>query len=329
MKERLVYFDILRGLAIFMVVAIHTFPSLHSATEGELFIRQLLNLAVPLFLAISGFFLANKQVDLKERYVAFLKKQIPRVYIPVILWSMPLFALAIYQAGSIVVNLFLLLVCGYSIYYFVAVVIQYYLLLPVLQRMTKKYRGGVIISCISIFSVLLVTYILQFKGIRLPLILYAGWSPLWMIFFFIGVYLGKRGSRYYSAKRFALGSLLFWGISYVETFYLMSHYGGGVGIKLSSFIYSFLGILFLFSHSVEQFLSKIKGLTKLGTTFGKYSFGIYLSHCYVIILFDRLIPNWADFPWLFKWVFVIVLSYIIIKLLDCMLPKLSIYLGLK
>ena len=61
------YFDFLRGLAICMVVGIHTVPVL---TFGESFlddlqiiIRQMFNAGVPMFLAISGFFLAKKTID--------------------------------------------------------------------------------------------------------------------------------------------------------------------------------------------------------------------------------------------------------------------------
>lgn len=60
---RIHYFDFLRGLAVLMVVAIHTNPtfgydSFHDATKVA--VRQLLNSAVPLFFAISGYFLASK-----------------------------------------------------------------------------------------------------------------------------------------------------------------------------------------------------------------------------------------------------------------------------
>lgn len=54
-KNRIDYFDYIRGIAIMMVVAIHTF--ILSGTGIELnikiLIRQLLNCAVPLFLASS------------------------------------------------------------------------------------------------------------------------------------------------------------------------------------------------------------------------------------------------------------------------------------
>lgn len=51
MKSRMAYFDFLRGLAIIMVVGIHTY----TLGEDSMVVMQLLNAAVPLFIAISGF----------------------------------------------------------------------------------------------------------------------------------------------------------------------------------------------------------------------------------------------------------------------------------
>lgn len=141
MNNRIAYFDFLRGIAILMVVAIHTF-SLNSATDSSIAVRQILNIAVPLFLAISGFFLSNKDLSSRKEYLFFLKKQIPRVYIPCFIWSLPLYFLALYLGGSIMVNTIYLLFCGFSIYYFIALIIQYYILLPVFQKMTKNIMGG-------------------------------------------------------------------------------------------------------------------------------------------------------------------------------------------
>lgn len=74
MKRRNSYFDALRGIAILMVVAIHTFMAcdfdcfINYMTIG---IRQLLNMAVPLFLAISGFFIGRKNFDNINQVLVF------------------------------------------------------------------------------------------------------------------------------------------------------------------------------------------------------------------------------------------------------------------
>ena len=55
---RIPYFDFLRGVAIIMVVFIHCFGICYSYSNVNIpviTIRNLLNVAVPLFFAISGF----------------------------------------------------------------------------------------------------------------------------------------------------------------------------------------------------------------------------------------------------------------------------------
>lgn len=91
------YFDSLRGLAILMVVAIHVMVVNTEGFYGQIMtlFRQVLNMAVPLFLAISGFFLARKSLNTKSEILAFWKKQIPKVYIPAIVWSLPLYYFAL------------------------------------------------------------------------------------------------------------------------------------------------------------------------------------------------------------------------------------------
>lgn len=62
------YLDALKGMAIIMVVFIHSSPSINVLSSApmeqlRIFLRQCLNLAVPLFIAISGYLCAVKQRD--------------------------------------------------------------------------------------------------------------------------------------------------------------------------------------------------------------------------------------------------------------------------
>lgn len=131
------YFDFLRGLSIIMVVGIHTFRGYDFLTIQGWFsvaIRQLLNCAVPLFLAISGFFMANKDLSTRENRNAFWAHQIPKVYIPALVWGVPWLAIAILGRENALLSIVSWFCCGMSIFYYIALIIQYYLLLPVIQQ---------------------------------------------------------------------------------------------------------------------------------------------------------------------------------------------------
>jgi len=146
MKNRNEYFDFLRGVAIIMVIGIHTLPpvigfsTFHDCVN--ILVRQLLNCAVPLFLAISGFFIAKKDLSTGEKRLAFWKRQIPSVYIPCLVYSLGWFILDVYFRGTehILISLTKLFVGGFSVYYFVILIVQLYFITPLLLRINN--RGG-------------------------------------------------------------------------------------------------------------------------------------------------------------------------------------------
>lgn len=147
--NRLSYFDFLRGIAILMVIGIHTYiirPFDGITNIFQIGVRDCLTFAVPLFLSISGFFLGRKrELYTKEGYSSFLRKQMPRVYIPAFLWSLPIVALWIYQGQAIGTSISKGLLCmSFGPYYYIILIMQFYILLPVIKRMADKpILGGV------------------------------------------------------------------------------------------------------------------------------------------------------------------------------------------
>lgn len=325
MKDRVEYFDFLRGVAILMVVAIHTF---NSCTNLDIAIRQIFNVAVPLFLAISGFFLANKDVCTRNKYISFLKKQVVRVYIPCLIWSLPLFVLGLKHGNSIVNNIILWVVCGFSIYYFIALVIQYYILLPIMLRMVKP-GYMILMSCVSVICISYLTYIMQIRGVKLPLIIYAGGFPLWIVFFFLGVYLRKTSNRDYPVLIWGLLTVIFFIFSYYESKLLISYGGSGVGVKLSSFCFSFTCILVLFSRKAECLARKTGWLYRTGVFIGGISFGMYLIHCHFIHICTMTISDFNSISWGGKWLMITVVTILFIIVIRYILPRITYILGFK
>lgn len=144
--SRLTYFDFLRGVAILLVIGIHTYTVRPFEGVSNIFqigIRETLNFAVPLFLAISGFFIAKKDISDKKSYFAFLKKQLPRVYIPALIWSIPMLAIWIYQGKDVITSIVKVFGCmTFGPYYFIALIIQLYLLHPIIKKLAEKPALG-------------------------------------------------------------------------------------------------------------------------------------------------------------------------------------------
>ena len=323
--KRNTYFDFLRGLAIMMVVGIHTYTLGKDSTV----VRQLLNTAVPLFIAISGYCLSQKRMENKDDYLFFLKKQFPKVYLPVLVWSLPLYAIALYSGSSIIKQTILLLSCGLSIYYFVAFIMQCYVVLPVINYCISgnKHRGGVIASClISFMWIAGVMYMNTIQGKGIPLILYAGPLPCWLMFFVLGVMIGHKPERNYSIILPMVIAILGFILSVIETDYLLDHYGKGVGIKPSSFIYSAGMIFLMFSNKVENLIRRTGAIYRFIIWIGSLSFGIYLVHCYFISFFVKRLP--ID-SWLLQWSLALFLTVVFILILRKLLPtKYHKYLGI-
>lgn len=322
--KRNTYFDFLRGLAIMMVVGIHTYTLGKDSTV----VRQLLNTAVPLFIAISGYCLSQKRMENKDDYLFFLKKKFSKVYLPVLVWSLPLYAIALYSGSSIIKQTILLLSCGLSIYYFVAFIMQCYVVLPVINNyISGNKRRVVIVSCLISFAWIAgVMYMNTIQGKGIPLILYAGPLPCWLMFFVLGVMIGHKPERNYSIILPMVIAILGFILSVIGTDYLLDHYGKGVGIKPSSFIYSAGMIFLMFSNKVENLIRRTGAIYRFIIWIGSLSFGIYLVHCYFISFFVKRLP--ID-SWLLQWSLALFLTVVFILILRKLLPtKYHKYLGI-
>lgn len=315
MLQRIDYFDFLRGLAIVMVVGIHTY----TRGEDSIAVRQIFNVAVPLFIAISGYFLSQKRMQDKNNYTAFLKKQLPKVYLPTLMWSVPFYVLALLEGNSLYLYTVMLFICGFSIYYFVAFIMQCYVALPVINRcMTKAKEGLVILSClVSFFWIAGAQYVKTILDINLSLIYYAGPLPCWIMFFVLGMLIARKPDRRYSIIVPLALTIIGFALSVLETEYLLGHYGKGEDYKPSSYIYSAGMVFLLFSAKIETLFTRLGVVFRFLIWLGRLSFGIYLIHCYFIIfIIERLpIENW-----MLKCVSVLLLTILSILMLRKILP---------
>ncbi len=294
MSGRIDYFDILRGLAILGVVAIHSSSAGLQFSEYSINFnytvlwRNLLNFSVPMFLVISGYFLAKKRFTNYGDYFFFLKKQIPKVYIPVFFWSVIWFGLAVLiQSKSAIIHELVKLATFQSSapYYFIALIIQFYILLPILNRLAN-YRGLMLSIAISIIMTSTICYLRYYTDINLPLIVYAGNFATWLMFFVLGLYIGSSAKIKIPNKLLVILILAFYAISCIESYVLiaMFHQAGDAvtAVKASSFMYSFALIIFLFNNHDYIRSTLLKKL-------GEMSFGIYLIHMFALTAASRLL----------------------------------------
>lgn len=327
-KHRNEYFDFLRGIAIIFVVGIHTFACSEGCSEyvriAEIALRQLLNCAVPLFLAISGFFLSKNDLSTREQKISFWKKQIPKVYIPALVWSIPfLYKSTILYDIPVINCLAYFLTCSYGVLYFILVIIQMYLLLPYISKFCNKY-GTVAFGTLSLLSVFVMNMCYQsLSGLPFGFVTVLGYFPLWIGFFTLGIYLSQHSRREYDIKSLFILLLSTLCISVIEANLWPEDMGERFGYKFSTFLLSYVIILIVFSKKVENVFQARKGLLYNGVIkIGKISFGIYLLH-YLLIQYIHV------GGWIINWIAVLSASILVIAIIKLPFPAFAKkYLGL-
>ena len=281
LSQRNEYFDILKGIAILFVIGIHTYPPPQDFTQiGSqlgLIIRQIIVLAVPLFCAISGFFASNKD---KSECINFIKQKAPWLFIPALIWSIPYLVYDFYKGyGGInsIANFFLL---GYSRHYFILVMLQFYALLPLLVRKSDKKTWLLLSIVVSLISIGYFSHRMYVDGIQTPLIVYAGGLFVWIMFFCLGIFIAKTDRKYKLAP-YIICLIISLALSYKESIMYIDKYDnlGGIGYKVSNFIFSFFAIIVLMSKKIEDYVnSKNNYCLNFLKWCGRNSLGLFFIH---------------------------------------------------
>lgn len=336
----------LRGLAILAVVANHSagtglgalFFWAHSHRNGNppylgeystlpyyglSVIRQLTLFSVPAFLFISGYFIAyaarGKQATLSWKVV---RTRIASLLWPYLIWSVIAYTLQLLQSallkgsGSYSLGEFLLrLATGRVVeaYFFVPLLVQFYVLAPIIARFAKQRSGMLLVIALALQLSISGAWYLHMLGVILPrgvrfvlesdTALFVRWAvffPLGTVCGFQAGRIGRWLSRY---KWFLLVTAIAFGVlSVLETLalnhlqtdilhrslrvYLATH-----ELKLSTMAYAVVTIF-----AILAFGRKAVRFADLVERIGSRSYGIYLVHPIVI----QIIATFLYFttPWL-------------------------------
>lgn len=339
-QDRDLSFDAFRGLAIIAVVAIHAcrfgFSWRNSASGQWNFFflvgwQQLFNFAIPAFLFISGYWLSKKPIKSLGDYRAFLTRRLLRIFVPYLLWSLVFCGYAAVKAHEInPYGIMLRLLTGQASwgYYFIIMIAQLYILTPLLQYVSRRPSGLILILVFNIIS-LLTLYLSRVFGVigHVPAAL-----PFysWIIFYELGLFTGSRSDKTFAPSKIypfilpiTLVCLL---ISQLEGMILLSKYDNLefaiTSTKYSSFLYSACVIsAFLFVRRGTKYQPKL--LVKLG----EYSFGIYLIHMLFIPYAANLVQKSStiySFQPLYQFIVVALtlsICLVIIGITRRLLPK--------
>lgn len=323
MKERLYYFDSLRCFAIIAVVFIHsngvgyTNQLFSTQFNFSVIFRQIANFGVPLFLAISGYFMSRRKVKNKKDYLVYLRKVLPRVFIPFIIWSFFYsFTKLLFGADLIsLVKQFVFFQASVP-FYFILLIIQYYILQPFIIKLGKTKRGVIVALVISLLMCVLIEYIRFFLKFDIPPVVYAGNFLTWLVFPVLGAYLYfKSNVSIKPVYLFCISTLMLL-LSCFHSFFLINLYenftDSVTAVKTTSFLYSFFLIVLLFS--IKYRLTLNKYIVDLGAL----SFGVYFAHIIFLQLIQRVLVKVTIF---YNQLFFQILTTLLVLLISYFLGK--------
>lgn len=308
MKDKITEIELARGLSILCVVLIHsTSNSLIEVSTISLIypvyliLNRLACFAVPAFIFFSGIVLFYRYLD-KWSYhqsATFYLQRIKYVVIPYFIWAVMYYLFySFIEPGNGVFSLSDLMkqvVLGRTFYhlYFAVLIIQYYVLTPVLLSIAKANRGA--ITYLFIFSVIVQAVMSLFneryKWVGDKSFLFTTYFSSFTLGCWIGKYYKTviERLRSYRHKLYLLSTLLasLYVLIQINDVYgsfsinplikelIVHSYCIGIALSLLCFFRSREGLFF-------------PSINLLGTA-GMCSFGIYLLHPVFIILFEKLV----------------------------------------
>lgn len=364
-SKRIFYFDALRVLAIFAVIACHAGGFFHHTAPSSLtyiFFQTniwnwivaegaaMLKIGVALFLMLSGALSLGRDWDIKS----FLKKRLPRIIKPFFFWgfiiglgsiilillypsAMDFFELSSLSFQHILeffYNIFLSETWMTIPYWFFWMILGTYLFMPVLNKWLKNADLKEAEYFLIIWAIVCVfTYTFETP---LPIDLKYFTGPIGYVV--LGYYLRHTKRKLLNNKYLALSLTIG-----MLVLLLISAYLSTTGLKLQSFDrYSILillevtGIFLLFKNwgklgIKSKFLSNKEGIfRKSVASIAKYSYGFYLIHMVILWSFMKLFYKFMIPAILIpiSIIFAIAISWLIMAVLN-RVPYLNTVIGAK
>lgn len=322
-NERYIYFDLMKGIAIMGVVAIHTFVlnmDLYSI-EGILLIivRNIMGCCVPFFIAVSGFFLCRKQIDSKGAFKSFIRKRIKVVYCPMLLWGIPWLVLQLRSTHSLFGVCYtgiMYLLGGLSIFYFITLILECYILLPKIQKL--KIGGVVTLLVFSIIVSFLWTLVNNTTDVYIPLIVYCSF-PTYIGYFALGTYIGKT-KKIPNLCLIIVLSLVGLILAIFESYYWYEYNPSckWYGLKASVSLFS-IGLILLIFFLKNKIKIRRGFLINQIEWIGNQTLPIYLSHMLVVLVIERM--GFAADSWIGHCLVVFISDIFLIYVLNLVIPK--------
>jgi surface polysaccharide O-acyltransferase-like enzyme len=298
-EEKFLWADDLRAFATIGVIILHVSAkvvnqygvvSVSDWWIGNVF-DSLVRFCVPVFLMLTGALILPRSYRLEE----YFKKRIARILLPFLFWSMIYIAYNLYLKWTHGYEMNFFQTCNYAIYQFktgasyhlwyVYMLIGIYLIIPLVSKWIVNSSGReisyyvVLWFCVLLFSCPAISTSLP----NIDFTYFSGYLGYPVLGYLLAYKIEGKRVKPAGLTLFVLGTIFT-----MVGAYLSSQYDG----TFNGYFYTYLSPnvivasagIFLFLRHYSLPLGRFRGVTNL---IGKYSFGIYLSHVFVLErLFD-------------------------------------------
>lgn len=315
--------DVLRALAAFFVIGIHTSgrylaPEHWQSSNGYVaaLVQGFVQIGVPLFFVLSGAFLLAQPI---EKPSTFYRKRLPRLLIPLAVW-LPLYYLYFWIKGADVAEyaLHLFWAKGYFHLWFLPPLLGLYLVTPLLRKLIERVSRSRRLSLIALALLLL-----EEIG-SLFLFVYQVELPILILFIpYLGYYLLG-----YVLKEHALAKKSLWGVLYGTSTLamitlLMLYYGSSWAEYVTSNLSPLVAMATISLFALFSSRPHLAYNSRFLGSFAARSLGVYLIHIVVLDVVTKPFLLWfpsimeqALLSILLRWSLTAVLSFIVVSLLQ-------------
>ncbi len=339
-KKRLIEADILRGMAILAVILIHVLNipvrNLAEISPDNFFfyLHGALNFAVPAFFilsaALTAYSLGEEALNLK----AFYGKRLLRTFLPYLFWSLAYLA-AMFAIGVVTWEDFfsigkwaewILTGRAYTHFYFIALLMQFYLLAPFLLWLARKVKNSFVQAAAVALIMQSAVYWLN------RLYIFSKWtyfssSYFWYISLgFMGLYFGLNYSKFIEKIKdkgsiLAFLTVIFGGLVLYQNHLVMhrmylgkSLLIGGLTVDLSWF--TLIWYLYVLCATLTLWVTALKlsvsDMGRILADIGVHSLGIYYIHPGLTFFLGHYC--WVTDSWLLA--FISVVAWVVISALS-------------
>ncbi|RIU94914.1 acyltransferase [Oceanobacillus picturae] len=324
----------IRAIACLCVVMVHVTAGYYYTNGGNFnwltqFLNQISRYGTPAFAIISGFLLYNQAINRKFKVSVFWKSRISKVISPFIIWSIIYlfvkwcygkYSLPTFNSLTEINDFIYYFFSGKSNYhlYFIAIVVQFYLIFPLLQMMKSK-KPLIFLTIIGFFiNHFIVNYNINLgNGFLNEFINGRVFIFHWIFYFFLGGLLVYYWDKIITLVKQNIKSSLLIGL--IIIFFGVIEYRLTGWIESNRTLNMFnLPLLFISISGLYIALSSFKKIRSYVVEIGNLSMGIYLVHPLILFFlrnhsfFDLFYERTRYLPVIY--IFTLVSSIILVKI---------------